>query len=1321
MYPPMLFPLCLHQSATFQSTAFLCVCVCVPLRLSLTHFENHRLKQVIATYNKLTSLPESLKHLQNLTALDLSHNRLTELPSYLHTLKSLSFFRVMHNPIKGVPRDFITQGDTQLLSFLKEQLGGYSSVYRSKLMFVGEGNVGKTCLLNSILKKPKKSTKLFGRKEDEEDTQNTSEGIDIREWSCKTPLLKPDEKIEFSMCDFAGQEVYHYTHQFFLTHRAIYLIVFNIAESVEWKKVDDWLEERAKIEHWLHTVKSKLSQPAPVLLVGTHVDDKRCTQEQIDTVLAVLKKKYASRFDNIVGYYTVSTKAAKGIEELKQAIINTALQCSYMPEDIPKPYLRLETAIINLRNSKDPAIPFSEFATLALECGLEESSITAAATYFHDLGVVGYFQDIDKDFIITNPHWLTSMVSTLLTMKQEVAKKGIVSRSMLKTIWKPPMYPEYLHNFMLALLERFEVIYSLQAEGQLLIPCMLDSVPDPEMIQKEWPSDKDYHSGVDGPKKQLGRFYHFDFLPIGFFSRIIVRFLNGVDWKPEEYWKNGIILSKETEKVLLKLIPEKHHFRMYVRGADPASKIVALVDNVGTLIQDCFEVPVRMFIPCTHCIQEGIEDPIVFNQRECETALVKGKGNVFCPRRLISVSVHDIAPDVSMATFRGCQIAYSEVKILEEIGQGAFASVYKAHWRGEIVAVKRLEIKPVMVGDLECRGDRDLLEQRKQQERILEVYTEFRQEVSLLSSLKHPNVVEMKGIVLEPFCIVMEYMGFGNLYDFVHNLENPIDWPTRLRIASGIASAINFLHLDYRMIHRDLKSPNILLTKEKTANGELITAKVSDFGLSRKLLLSPELQNRVVDNPIWLAPEIISKQKYTEKADVYSFGIIIWELLARKVPFAEMEFLWEIQESIVEGKRPEIPPCPVLYRELIDGCWAGDPEMRPNFDTILQKLEMVTSFIQEHPDDHSTIATPVVAVAEKEEPKLEVDEVPSSPKASPKSKDSAKALTKSPSSTSRRAARHSKVSLAEGTEEFATFVSNLKRQRSMSTPPPINPDLLEADLEKKDKEKKKKKSSRLREVEESGSFRERRKSSKNSSDESHSPLIKRQTSKIPSLQLPHQTADSVKQDEIILQRVHDSSSPATSQEIQPITSSEASISTGSTISSEASEVKDLTLKLSDITTESALESLKALESVSSASSLPASSQLSSENTVLTTGSSSSPKTSTAHTSSSLSLVSTTSVPSLPMVAAPTDYPFPLMKATSSSSARKSPKGISSGFASMRERSSGSSSGNKVPATSIDDINSHKEKGHNVATIGSERFGELMKLFQHKWRSSTSSK
>jgi serine/threonine protein kinase len=145
------------------------------------------------------------------------------------------------------------------------------------------------------------------------------------------------------------------------------------------------------------------------------------------------------------------------------------------------------------------------------------------------------------------------------------------------------------------------------------------------------------------------------------------------------------------------------------------------------------------------------------------------------------------------------------------------------------------------------------------------------------------------------------------------------------------------------LIHRDLKSDNILLTVQRTlSGGERLVAKVADFGLSRKLLLSPELQSRVVDNPTWLAPEIIRGEPYTGKADVYSFGIILWEMLCRQRPYAEVEFMWEIQEAVLAGERPPLPDarsCACYDKDalaLMQDCWADSPDSRPSFTEVAE-------------------------------------------------------------------------------------------------------------------------------------------------------------------------------------------------------------------------------------------------------------------------------------------------------------------------------------------------------------------------------------------------
>lgn len=193
---------------------------------------------------------------------------------------------------------------------------------------------------------------------------------------------------------------------------------------------------------------------------------------------------------------------------------------------------------------------------------------------------------------------------------------------------------------------------------------------------------------------------------------------------------------------------------------------------------------------------------------------------------------------------------------------------------------------------------------------------DFHSEVVLMRALRHPNIVIFMGLVMDPVCLVTEYCHNGNLFDLLHdtvdddeNSENyavKIPWQRRVRIALDVARGMNFLHTSTPVIiHRDLKWVLGVGVTHRSLNilvDEKWTAKVSDFGLSRfKSAAAHGMMTGQCGTYQWMAPEVIGGHIYTEKADVYSFGVNLWELLTRKIPYDGMQPMQVREKRLGEG------------------------------------------------------------------------------------------------------------------------------------------------------------------------------------------------------------------------------------------------------------------------------------------------------------------------------------------------------------------------------------------------------------------------------------
>lgn len=213
------------------------------------------------------------------------------------------------------------------------------------------------------------------------------------------------------------------------------------------------------------------------------------------------------------------------------------------------------------------------------------------------------------------------------------------------------------------------------------------------------------------------------------------------------------------------------------------------------------------------------------------------------------------------------------------------------------------------------------------------VRREFAQEIHIMRKLRHKNVVQFIGASTRPphFFIVTEYMSGGSIHDFLHQQKGVLSFPSLLRVAVDVSKGMNYLH-QKNIIHRDLKAANLLMDEDGVV-------KVADFGVARVQAQSG-VMTAETGTYRWMAPEVIEHRPYDRKADVYSFGIVLWELLTGQLPYENLTPLQAAIGVVQKGLRPKIPRYahPMIV-DLLKKCWLQDPSLRPEFSEITRLLQ----------------------------------------------------------------------------------------------------------------------------------------------------------------------------------------------------------------------------------------------------------------------------------------------------------------------------------------------------------------------------------------------
>lgn len=511
------------------------------------------LKGLFLFGNQLTALPEWLGELSRLRHLSAANNELRALPASLLELESLQELVLYGNPELGLPAEILqSKAAHRILDyyFRTAAPGTSKPLNEFKLVLVGRGGVGKTTLVHHLVTD---NYKEFKR----------TPGIQITQWPM---ALLGGGPVRAHVWDFGGQEIMHGTHRFFMTERALYLVLISGREG----------SEDHDAEYWLSMVRSFAGDVPVIVLLHKWGD------YPFELNRELLREKYGRS----LVFVETDSATGHGISQLREQIRQLATTLQGLRAAWPSAWRRIKE---ELPQQKKSWMTFDDFLAFCHERGVtDRREQEALAESLHDLGLMlSYRKDETlRDFGVLNPQWVTQGIYAMLNSPVLRDAGGKFTPETFGEVLPAGDYPKKLHPYLLALMRKFRLCHPLDEQGnKYLIP---------ELLTKEEPKlDADFP-----PDKCLGFIYRYGtVLPEGLLPRFIVE--TYVHREPKHAWRSGVVL-------------ERANCRALVRGDVQGRTITIRVAGVGNgrrellgIIREHFErihrsyekLPITEFVP----------------------------------------------------------------------------------------------------------------------------------------------------------------------------------------------------------------------------------------------------------------------------------------------------------------------------------------------------------------------------------------------------------------------------------------------------------------------------------------------------------------------------------------------------------------------------------------------------------------------------------------------------------------------------------------------------------------------------------------------------
>ena len=551
-----------------------------------------------------------LKNLKNIHTLDLSGNQIKDLSPLLFLIKKdipvkwgwlgSNAICIKDNPLTNPPIEIIKEGNEAILNYFKETQNQETiQLYEAKMLIIGEPGAGKTTLArklmnhNAAMPKEKESTK----------------GIDIHYLDFE---MADGNVFRVNIWDFGGQEIYHSTHQFFLTKRSLYALV------------TDNRSENTDFDYWLETVEF-LGGASPVLIIQ---NEKAGRKKQLP--LQSMKGRYIHLKES----YSTDLKVNRDLDRIAKAVRYYIQQLPHIGETLPIQWLAIRRALEALAKEGTPYLSLEEYFDVCADHQIPEPERALfLSQYLHDLGAFLHFQDDDllERLVILKNDWATEAVYKVLDCDFVEVQKGIFTRTDLRKIWKETTYRKMLPE-LLALMEKFELSYRLMdvKSPKYLVPQLLPI----EQPTYSWNS-----------QNNLVLIYRYGFMPKGLLSRLMVR-LHRYILKNSPQWRKGMILTRNETKARVIEDYKSRNIEIKVKGTTAKELLTVVAEELDRLHATFENIQVEKMIPCNCRECKTAETPYFYPKKHLDKARQKGKQSIECRETFDDVRIDGLMDDL---------------------------------------------------------------------------------------------------------------------------------------------------------------------------------------------------------------------------------------------------------------------------------------------------------------------------------------------------------------------------------------------------------------------------------------------------------------------------------------------------------------------------------------------------------------------------------------------------------------------------------------------------------------------------------------------------